>query len=71
MFIYFVLWLILTCRLGLTKCECCAEARSYACKILSADISLAAEHPSRVKDNAFAKNNIKDMCDGNEASRSQ
>lgn len=53
---------------------CSAEQQRLACGILakhnSGVVNLAKRHPSGVQDNAYAYNNIKDMCDGKQASRS-
>ena len=54
---------------------CTARAKSLACDILSwhnsGRIHLWNMHPSGQHDHAYALNNIRDMCNGHQASRSQ
>ncbi|XP_055867488.1 uncharacterized protein LOC106073623 [Biomphalaria glabrata] len=54
--------------------QCPAASRAMACALLekanAGVLSLAHVHPSGVQDNAFAYNNIRDMCNGLKASRS-
>ncbi|XP_060563902.1 uncharacterized protein LOC132723239 [Ruditapes philippinarum] len=49
-------------------------ARQYACKLLnlanSGRIVLWKKHPSGVRDNAYAYNNVRDTCNGKAAARS-
>merc|ERR1712154_38607 len=53
---------------------CSSEQKSKACTVLNlanqGKIDLAKRHPSGVNDNAYAYNNIVDMCNGHQASRS-
>ena len=50
-------------------------AKAHACKLLELNnqgsITLWNRHPSGVKDNATALDNIRDACNGTAASRSQ
>jgi len=54
--------------------SCSATQQQKACTLLakasSGSLDLAKRHPSGVHDNAYAYNNIRDMCDGKQASRS-
>ncbi|XP_059173237.1 uncharacterized protein LOC131953855 [Physella acuta] len=54
--------------------QCPAASRAMACALMekanAGILSLAKVHPSGVQDNAFAYNNIRDMCNGLKASRS-
>ncbi|KAL3885720.1 hypothetical protein ACJMK2_025765 [Sinanodonta woodiana] len=51
--------------------SCGAAVKDLACKILALHtITLWAQHPSGVNDNAFSLNNIRDTCNGLKASRS-
>ncbi|XP_059172121.1 uncharacterized protein LOC131953101 [Physella acuta] len=70
-----VLTLVLSLACGLADVRACpADAVTLACNILakhnSGKVVLATAHFSRITDNAFALNNIRDMCNGKEASRS-
>ncbi|XP_055867298.1 uncharacterized protein LOC106076586 [Biomphalaria glabrata] len=53
---------------------CPTSAKDKACTLLqkynSGDLGLAMSHPSGKQDNAYAYNNIRDMCKGLRASRS-
>ncbi|GFO47803.1 peptidoglycan-binding domain 1 protein [Plakobranchus ocellatus] len=59
---------------GTSSGSCSAEQQRLACALLakhnSGALDLATRHPSGVSDNAYAYNNIRDMCNGNQAARS-
>lgn len=54
--------------------SCSSQQREKACTLLNLHkrgvVDLASRHPSGVSDNAYAYNNINDMCNGHKASRS-
>ncbi|MCI3756291.1 hypothetical protein MQA17_25540, partial [Escherichia coli] len=51
---------------------CSATQKALACELFhSTNIHAARVHPSGVTDNAFAYNNLNDMCNGHKASRSR
>jgi len=59
---------------GSTASGTCSSAQKQkACTLLAKSghgLDLAKRHPSGVSDNAYAYNNIRDMCNGHQASRS-
>ncbi|BFZ14401.1 hypothetical protein BsWGS_17440 [Bradybaena similaris] len=53
--------------------QCSRVQQQLACDILNnyrTNLTLATAHASGRTDNAFARNNLRDMCDGKKASRS-
>ncbi|KAL8602580.1 hypothetical protein ACOMHN_017553 [Nucella lapillus] len=63
---------LLLCAQGTSASGSCSrQQKELACRLFrNSNVVAAKSHPSGEQDNAFAYNNLRDMCNGGQASRS-